>query len=192
MSPTYLSLPSYFSTHSTSDLYDPRKTPFSYSHNSEGKTFYQVLTDDPVQHEIFNRGMKQQEPFLPTLGMYPFSSLREEVEAEKDRPFMVDVGGGRGHMLNIISKDTDGGFGAPLILQDRPEVLESVSQADIPGIQKMAHDFYTPQPVKSKPLCSTLYPRIAAFRILRTRQTHTPTTFAAFSITTKTKPVSRS
>ncbi|KAF8858678.1 S-adenosyl-L-methionine-dependent methyltransferase [Acephala macrosclerotiorum] len=129
MSPTYLSLRKYFSARSTPDLYNPPKTPFSYSHNSEGKTFY-------------------QGPFLPTLGMYPFSSLRG-VEAEKDRLFMIDVGGRRGHMLNIISKDTDGSFKTPLILQNRPEALENISQADISGIQKIAHDFYTSQPVKN-------------------------------------------
>jgi hypothetical protein len=155
MIPCYLSLPDYFTTHTSNDLLDQRKTPFSYYKNSEGKTFYEVLKDNPAEHEIFNRGMKQQEPFLPTLGMFPFSSIKEQVEAEKDRPFIVDVGGGRGHMLQIIGKDTNGGYGAKLILQDRPEVIASVSDEELPGIDKMSYDFFTLQPIKSKSSCAS-------------------------------------
>lgn len=150
MIPTYLSLPEYFKTHQSRDLYDPTKTPFSFANNSEGKTFYEVLRDNPEQGAMFGRSMKLQEPFLPTLGMFPFSSLQAEVEAERDRPFIVDVGGGRGHMLEIIHQDTGGGYGAKMILQDRPEVIETISPDEIPGIERMAHDFLTPQPVKSK------------------------------------------
>lgn len=36
-----------------------------------------------------------------------------------------------------------------LILQDRPYVLDEVAEGDIPGVTKMAHDFFTPQPVKN-------------------------------------------
>lgn len=149
MIPTYLSLPDYFKTHQPVDLYDPTKTPFSCANNSEGKTFYEVLRDDPEQGAMFGRSMKLQEPFLPTLGMFPFSSLQAEVEAERDRPFMVDIGGGRGHMLEIIHQDTEGGYGAKMILQDRPEVIQTISPDEIPGIERMAHDFFTPQPVKN-------------------------------------------
>jgi hypothetical protein len=163
MIPCYLSLPDYFTTHTSNDLLDQRKTPFSYYKNSEGKTFYEVLKDNPAEHEIFNRGMKQQEPFLPTLGMFPFSSIKEQVEAEKGRPFIVDVGGGRGHMLQIIGKDTNGGYGAKLILQDRPEVIASVSDEELPGIDKMSYDFFTPQPIKSKSSCASSKQNLPAY-----------------------------
>jgi len=107
------------------------------------------IKDNPEVALTFNKGMKLQEPFLPTLGMFPFESIKEEVQAEQDRPFIVDLGGGRGHMLEIIRKATEGGYGARMILQDTPEVLENIPADDIPGIERMAHDFYTPQPVKS-------------------------------------------
>jgi len=130
----YLS-PEYFKTHDSADLLNSRKTPFSYA-NTEGKAFYEVLTANPEQHLIFNKAMKQQEPFLPTLGMFPFESLKDEVEKEQDRPFIVDVGSGRGHMLSIIREETSGGYGARMILQDLPAVLDSVSPEDIPEIEK--------------------------------------------------------
>ncbi len=144
-----MSLPSYLRTHTASDLYDPTNTPFSCANSGEGKTLYNIFKDNPEVALTFNKGMKLQEPFLPTLGMFPFESIKDEVQAEQDRPFIVDLGGGRGHMLEIIRKATEGGYGARMILQDTPEVLENIPADDIPGIERMAHDFYTPQPVKS-------------------------------------------
>jgi len=38
-----------------------------------------------------------------------------------------------------------------MILQDRAVVLDSTLQEAILGIEKMAYDFYTPQPIKSPP-----------------------------------------
>jgi hypothetical protein len=35
-----------------------------------------------------------------------------------------------------------------MILQDRPSVLDGLTAEDIPNIEKMAYDFFTPQPVK--------------------------------------------
>jgi hypothetical protein len=37
-----------------------------------------------------------------------------------------------------------------LILQDRPEVLDDIKKDLGAGIEKMGHDFFTPNPVKGK------------------------------------------
>jgi len=34
-------------------------------------------------------------------------------------------------------------------LQDRPDIIASVNPEDIPNIEKMAHDFFTPQPIEN-------------------------------------------
>jgi hypothetical protein len=101
---------------------------------------------------MFNKAMMQQEASLPTLGMFPFTSLKHQVEAEPERAFIVDIGGGRGQSLLLIQKETSNGFGtgAKMILQDRPVVLDSIPEEMVPGIEKMPYDYYTPQPVKSK------------------------------------------
>lgn len=102
---------------------------------------------------MFNKAMMQQEASLPTLGMFPFTSLKEEVEAEPDRALVVDIGGGRGQSLLLIQKEIAGTFGkgSKMVLQDRPQVLDTIPQELLPGIEKMPYDFYTEQPVKSKP-----------------------------------------
>ena len=93
--------------------------------------------------------MKAMEQSIPVLGMYPWASIKKQVEKEPERPYIVDIGGGRGHTLVSLQKEAPAGFGAKLILQDRPDVIDSITAEDIPNIEKMAYDFFTPQPIKS-------------------------------------------
>ncbi len=59
---------------------------------------------------------------------------------------LVDVGAGLGHSTRQI-KALLGDVKGRLILQDRPDVVESIKE-DLGGIEKMGHDFFTPNPVK--------------------------------------------
>lgn len=99
---------------------------------------------------MFNKAMMQMEVNLPILGMFPFSSLKTEVEAEPERAFMADIGGGRGQCLLEVQKEISG-FSSPpkMILQDRPAVLDTIPDELVLGIEKMAYDYYTEQPVKN-------------------------------------------
>lgn len=116
-----------------------------------------------------------QEASLPNLGMFPFTSLKEEVEAEPERAFVVDIGGGRGQSLLLIQKETgSNGFGAgsKMILQDRPQVLDTIPRELLPGIEKMSYDFYTEQPVKSIPPLPLI-----PFSISQTKADHSRRTY---------------
>jgi hypothetical protein len=148
----YHSWPEYFKTKTPEELIDLRKTPYSCAYGSEGKTFYEVLTATPERFNMFNKAMMQMEKNLPLLGMFPFLSLKDEVLAEPERAFIVDIGGGRGQALLAIQQETAVAFnsGSKLILQDRPVVLDSIPQELVLGIEKMPYDFYTEQPVKSE------------------------------------------
>jgi hypothetical protein len=147
-----LKFPEYFKTKTPEELIDLRKTPYSFAYDGEGLTFYEVLARKPETLNMFQKAMMQQEQNLPTLGMFPFSSLENEVKSEPDRAFVVDIGGGRGQSLLLIRKETSNGFGtnSKMILQDRPHVLDTIPQELLPGIEKMPYDFYTEQPIKSK------------------------------------------
>jgi hypothetical protein len=152
MMPCYLQFPEYFKTKTPEELIDLRKTPYSYTYGNDGQTFYEVLTATPERLNMFNKAMMQQESHLPILGMFPFKSLEQEVKAEPERAFMVDIGGGRGQCLLEVQQETDGifGTGSKMILQERPEVLDTIPQEMLPNIEKMPYDFYTEQTVKSK------------------------------------------
>ena len=86
---------------------------------------------------------------IPVIGMFPFENLEDQVKKEPDRPFVVDIGGGRGQALLAIQEHCKGSFGGKLILQDLPIVLQSLTSNDIPGIEPMPYRIFTPQPVKS-------------------------------------------
>ncbi|KAK5131067.1 hypothetical protein LTR08_001353 [Meristemomyces frigidus] len=142
-------LPRYFKTHTRDDLLDRTKSPYAFAHNLEGKTYYETISADPERLEMFNKTLVQMEKTVPVLGMFPFSSLKTEVAAEPDRPFIVDVGGGLGEVLMSIQKEAPAGFGSKMILQDRPDVIDAIPSESIPHVTKMAHDFFTPQPVRN-------------------------------------------
>jgi hypothetical protein len=146
---SYIKLPDYFKTHAQEDIFDVKKSPFAYAFNLESLTFFEVLSQDPKLLHSFNKMMSDMELLKPILGMYPFSSLEPQVEAEPDRAFVVDVGGGRGQSLLEIRKEAPGGFGVKMILQDRPDVVAVLAEDDLPDVEKMAYDFFTPQPIKS-------------------------------------------
>ena len=112
-------------------------------------TYYQVISDNPERLKMFNNTLAHIDAELPILGMFPFASLENQVKAEPDRPFIVDMGGGLGNVLMSIQQEAPAGFGAKMILQDRPDVLASINQEDIPNITKMEHDFFKPQPIKN-------------------------------------------
>lgn len=143
-------LPEYFKTHAPEDVYDLTKSPFAYSVGKEGRSYYEVLNDDVEQRNIWNVALQSAEKNFPIRGMFPFESLKEQVEKEPERAFVVDIGGGRGQALLAIQKDCPGGFGGKMILQDLPIVIDSLKPEEIPNIEATVHDLFTPQPVKSE------------------------------------------
>ncbi|RDW66778.1 hypothetical protein BP5796_09527 [Coleophoma crateriformis] len=146
---TWVQLPEYFKTHTPEDLYDLKKSPFAWASGYEGLTYYDALNLDVEKRNIWNATLQQMEKNMPILGMFPFASLQEQVEKEPERPFIVDIGGGRGQAMLAIQTECPGAFGGKLILQDLPIVINSLRPEDIPGIEATIHDIFTPQPVKN-------------------------------------------
>jgi hypothetical protein len=105
---------------------------------------------DPEQRMLFNLTMQHLKKNFPVLGMFPFRELEGQVKNEPERPFIVDIGGGRGQSLLEIREHCGGSFGGKLILQDLPTVIDSLKSGEIPGIEPMAYDIFTTQPVKGR------------------------------------------
>lgn len=150
LSKSFVALPEYFKSHNPEDLYDIKKSPFSFSVGKEGMSYYEVLNLDVDQRDIWNRALQQAEKNMPVLGMFPFASLEEQVKKEPERPFIVDIAGGRGQALLAIQTECPGAFGGKLILQDLPIVIDSLKPEEVNGIEPTVYDIFTPQPVKSK------------------------------------------
>ncbi|KAL9614479.1 MAG: hypothetical protein Q9167_001007 [Letrouitia subvulpina] len=86
--------------------------------------------------------------------IYPAkSNLCNRIERSKDAVLLVDIGGGVGQVLKEFAKDPAHRTGR-LILQDLPATLaDADADADAgaleeQGIEKMAYNFFTPQPVR--------------------------------------------
>ncbi|KAH9218553.1 S-adenosyl-L-methionine-dependent methyltransferase [Leptodontidium sp. 2 PMI_412] len=146
---TWVKLPEYLKTHSPADLYNSKKSPFAFAAGKEGLTYYEVLNEDEEQRVIWNNTLQQMEKNMPILGMFPFATLKEQVEKEPERPFIVDIGSGKGQAMLAIETECPKYFGAQVILQDLPIVIKTLGAEDLPGITPTVHDIFTPQPVKN-------------------------------------------
>jgi hypothetical protein len=144
-----MALPDYFKTHKPEELYDLKKSPYCFSIGKEGKTYYEAIDEDPEQRLIWNSCLQIIEKNMPISGMFPWETLKENVEKEPERPFFVDIAGGRGQALLKLQEEIPGAYGGKLILQDLPIVLDTLKPEDIPNIEAMPYDIFTPQPVKN-------------------------------------------
>jgi hypothetical protein len=143
-------LTDYIKTFKPEDILDARKSPFAFSVGLEGKTFYEIIDmRNSEERSAFNLAVQKLEKHSLVIGLFPFQNLSRQVEKEPGRPFIVDIGGGRGQSLLAIQRHCGGSYGAKLILQDLPVVVESLMASDIQGIEAMPYNVFTPQPVKS-------------------------------------------
>lgn len=74
-------------------------------------------------------------------------------DSHRSEFFFVDVGGGRGHECEKVLAKYPGLKGR-FVLQDLANVVDDTEGLD-PRIEKMAHDFTKPQPIKGTHLPDT-------------------------------------
>ncbi|RSL73554.1 hypothetical protein CEP53_000659 [Fusarium sp. AF-6] len=149
----WIHLPEYLKSHKPDDVFDLTKSPAVYSVGKEhlGKSYYELLEidPDPERREVWNANMFMVDQLMPVTGMFPFASLKEEVEKDPERPYLVDIGAGRGQSCFAVKKQIDGAFDAKFILQDLPGVIDNLKPEEYPGFELMTYDAFTPQPVKN-------------------------------------------
>ncbi|KAL1856607.1 hypothetical protein Plec18170_003576 [Paecilomyces lecythidis] len=124
-----------------------RHNPFTYAHGCEGKTMFEFLSGILDRFTRFNEAMVAQHSDQVIIGIYPFAQELTH-DAEDDRATIIDVGGGRGHILRQI-KNSCSGVKGKFILQDQAGVAaEAKDELERDGIEAMEYDFFQPQPVK--------------------------------------------
>jgi hypothetical protein len=118
-----------------------------------GKNFYEALVENPAKLAQFNKGMMTQEAQQRIVSIYPFESLPKDLDmSDPNRAFIVDVAGGRGQSLVAIKGEIEADGEVELgrwILQEKKAVVDSIPDDALSGIEKMAIDFFDPQPIKS-------------------------------------------
>ncbi|KAI1778547.1 putative O-methyltransferase [Hypoxylon cercidicola] len=117
----------------------------------EQKSFFQRCSANPVYQESFSSFMdvlaKGKRPWPQ---FYDTQTLLDGADLSDNSPFVVDVGGHHGiDLVRVAEKHPDLPPGS-LVLQDLPEVVESV-KLTTDKIRTMAHDLFAEgaeQPVK--------------------------------------------
>lgn len=72
-------------------------------------------------------------------------AARDALEADPNRVILVDVGGNAGqHSARIVERLPE--LRGHVLLQDLEETVRNAPR--IEGVEAVAHDFFTPQPVK--------------------------------------------
>lgn len=117
----------------------------------------------PVQKDAFHRFMDVQFENLPTwLDVVDFAAEMGSAARPEDVVF-VDVGGGNGSQLAALKKECPDVEGR-MVLQDQAYVLDGA--VEVEGMEKMAYDFFTEQPVKGKrPSSMSSLARVAPERL---------------------------
>lgn len=155
MTPYLVKLPEYLSSTSFQNPGTEEKNLFQYTMNTE-MNYFDWLHTQPRDLEIFSAAMQassqrsQGAAAKLVSSQFPLSDVlncdtNKSEELEKENVLIVDVGGGRGKVLNdlrIARPDLQGG----MIVQDLPKEIDG--REPTPGIKSMAHDFFTPQPIK--------------------------------------------
>lgn len=146
MLPSISSFHNYMRKFGKKDILTYTETPHSWADNKLGMTFWEVLNSDPQRVEAFARGLSLFDAIHPVTGIYPFEE-QHAAGNSPDRTLAVDIGGGRGLAMLELRKHCPSLQGK-LVLQDRKEVLDIISPSELPGVEKLQHDFFSPQPVK--------------------------------------------
>ncbi|GKZ34627.1 hypothetical protein AbraIFM66950_004941 [Aspergillus brasiliensis] len=124
-----------------------RSNPYTLVHNCEGKTMFEHVSKSPSSFRRCNDAMMASDSALVTMGLYPFTEELGPL-ASDDTVTLVDVGGGRGHVIRQI-KESEPQLKGRFILQDQATVIkDNGDEVQRHGIEAMGHDFFQPQPIK--------------------------------------------
>ncbi|KAL8665819.1 MAG: hypothetical protein Q9202_001941 [Teloschistes flavicans] len=145
--PSLLNLPGYLARNSYKVPQDVKTGPFADAWG--GQNTWALYEAEPARGHLFNSFMtKWREGTAKWTDSYPAKiRLCEQIEPSANAVLLVDIGGGNGHVLKDFVQDPAHRTGR-LILQDLSSALGNVDDLTQLGIEAMACDFFTPQPVK--------------------------------------------
>ena len=152
LSPNWNNLPAYLKENNYRNPTDSLNTAFQKAHNTTIH-FIPFLATKPdfqrffqVYMSAFDEGRSNWTDFFPVE-----EEIGKGARQDPEAIMFVDVGGGMGHEGLALKKrypDLPGRF----VNQDLPQI---VSDQKLDGVESMAHDFFTPQPLQGT-CCVTL------------------------------------
>ena len=147
LSPSWNNLPAYLKKSNYQNPTDVMNAAFHEAHNTTSHFIPFLDTKPDFQRSFqvymtgFNEGRTSWTDFFPVE-----EELGKGARQDPQAIMFVDIGGGMGHEGLALKKrypDLPGRF----VNQDLAQI---VSDQKLDGIESMAHDFFTPQPLKGK------------------------------------------
>lgn len=147
--PCGLNLPSFLAKNQYKEPLDTKK--FDNHNDTFGSVFFDYCQENHAAGSNFIGTMAAIGSHkMDWTEVYDTTALVEGAELTGTAPLFVDIGGAHGlDSARLLAKHPDLPPGAGLVVQDLPEVTNTHGareQLD-PRITRMAHDFFTPQPL---------------------------------------------
>lgn len=135
----------YFENNGYKNPEDAFDAPFQFAFNTKQHFFDWMQTQPEVQSD-FNSVMtfSQQLRGKDWFEIYP---VTEKLNSSSGRALLVDIGGGVGHDVIAFKKRFPDIIGE-LVVQDLPQVIESIDGALPDGIAAIGHNMFEPQPIR--------------------------------------------
>jgi hypothetical protein len=148
--PSFNGFPDYFRKSEYQMLITPSNGPLQAAHMTD-LPFFDWLVATPPQLADFSAFMSAYRAGKANWydkDFYPVAErLIDGFDTSKNEVLLVDVGGGRGHDMQLFAARHASHPGR-LVLQDREPVIASIEKQEELPFACQAHDFFTPQPIR--------------------------------------------
>lgn len=145
--PVFQALPNFLAENKYQDINDDAKTAFQKAFPTDLPAFQWLPTQPERFGPLQQVMMVQGAAGTPWFSVFPFE---KELGDFSGPHAFVDVGGGFGHQC-VALKQAYPQLKDRIVLQDLPQTLEHLPPpfaAQLDGIEKSAHNFFEPQPIK--------------------------------------------
>jgi hypothetical protein len=134
----------YFESNGYKNPEDAYDAPFQLAYNTKDH-YFEWLNQNPTIQETFNSVMTQSQQYRGAdwFEIYP---VQEKLQVSPDRVLLVDIGGGVGHDITAFKKRFPDLRGK-LVLQDLPQVIDTIKEPLPEGITAIGNNMFEPQPI---------------------------------------------
>ncbi|KAF2677132.1 S-adenosyl-L-methionine-dependent methyltransferase [Lentithecium fluviatile CBS 122367] len=147
LDPTFQEIPNFLKSTKYQNPADPKNTAIQKAFKQENSSVFEIMSDKPAAAQglgVLLNTWADGHAFLHQ--MYPVKeSLVESFDHNSSPVFFVDVGGATGQKA-IALKESLPNVPGNIIVQDLPVYIKQAPNVD--GVEFMAHDFFTEQPIK--------------------------------------------
>ncbi|KAI9666508.1 MAG: hypothetical protein M1821_004444 [Bathelium mastoideum] len=139
----------YLQKHQTIHQFPEKPGDESVFQYAFGDTFYDYLKSHSEWKRTFDTFMSLRKEETKWLDIYPFEKELsiDQLDQNPRSVLLVDVAGGSGHDA-LAFRERAPTLPGRCILEDLPETVQQVDQAERPGVELLPYDFFTPQPIK--------------------------------------------